>query len=671
MADEKRGGSADDILKKYGAKIEEQLHSDDVSGQSSDYIKFKKEMIPQLSRYEKFCQNLGGLIKIKPSNKDSIKLQKNIDIAHLDITPIQAMSFAVIMAFAVFFLGVLVSLAIFILTDFFPFLFLFLIFLTSGFVFYYLYSTPERIAALWRLKASSQMVPAILYIVIYMKHTSNFERAIAFASKHLQYPLSLDFRKVFWDVEIGKYTNITDSLNSYLETWKDYNVEFIESFHLIESSLYEPDGARRIQILERSLQVILDGIYNKMLQFSRKVRSPLTAVYMLGIVLPTLGLALLPLASTLLQGLIKWYHVAVFFNIIIPFFVFYLTSKIMLTRPGGYGETEMLELNPRYIEYKSKAPYFIAFLLILPLLIIGLLPFIFQTGLPEMIGLQNDYSFENFGLDFLSNTNFFDFQQVGTNGKLVGPFGIIALLMSFFIPFAIALFFSMSYQMKTKDLIKTRDKTRQLEKEFTNSLFQLGNRIGGGTPAEIAFGKVAESTQGQETSKFFQFVSSNIQQYGMSVEKAIFDKRRGALIYFPSQLISTSMEILSESVKKGLKVAAESLISISNYVKNIEKINERMKDLLAEVVSDMKSNMTFLAPLLAGIVIGLTGMITMILARLQLLFDIKGNIDVIGGMSLSTITDLFNIINTIPPYFLQIIFGIYIIDVGQNKLRWR
>jgi hypothetical protein len=28
-----------------------------------------------------------------------------------------------------------------------------------------------------------------------MKHTSNLERAIAFASQHLQVPLALDFRK--------------------------------------------------------------------------------------------------------------------------------------------------------------------------------------------------------------------------------------------------------------------------------------------------------------------------------------------------------------------------------------------------------------------------------------------------------------------------------------------
>src|SRR3989304_4414005 len=105
---------------------------------------------------------------------------------------------------------------------------------------------------------------------------------------------------------------------------------------------------------------------------------------------------------------------------------------------------------------------------------------------------------------------------------------------------------------------------------------------------------------------------------GMSVEKDIFDLRIDAIIYYPSDLISTSMRILIESSKKGLQIAALSLMSISEYVKNIQKITDRLKDLLAEVISDMKSNMTFLAPLLSGVVVGLAAMITSILNRLNL-----------------------------------------------------
>jgi len=150
---------------------------------------------------------------------------------------------------------------------------------------------------------------------------------------------------------------------------------------------------------------------------------------------------------------------------------------------------------------------------------------------------------------------------------------------------------------------------------------------------------------------------------GMSVESAIFDPKRGVLVYYPSDLIATSMKILVESAKKGLNIAALSLISLSEYVKNMNKITERLRDLLAEIISDMKSNMTFLAPLLSGIVVGLAAMIPNILTRLDIA-KLGGDTGSVTGFgNLSTILSIFDISKMIPPYTLQIIVGIYLIEV--------
>jgi len=142
------------------------------------------------------------------------------------------------------------------------------------------------------------------------------------------------------------------------------------------------------------------------------------------------------------------------------------------------------------------------------------------------------------------------------------------------------------------------------------------------------------------------------------------------------------MKILVESVKKGLQVAARSLMSISEYVKNIQRINQRLRDLVAEIVSDMKSNMTFLAPILAGVVIGLSGMITLILNKLQTITELNPDADISGLGNLGSIVNIFNVKEMIPPYFLQISIGIYIIEIifiltsalvtvdsGQDKLK--
>ncbi|RLG12471.1 hypothetical protein DRN73_02345, partial [Candidatus Pacearchaeota archaeon] len=61
-----------DILKKHAARIENQINTTNIKkiNYSKEYIKFKQEMAPQLSRYERWCKSLGSIIKLKISKKD-------------------------------------------------------------------------------------------------------------------------------------------------------------------------------------------------------------------------------------------------------------------------------------------------------------------------------------------------------------------------------------------------------------------------------------------------------------------------------------------------------------------------------------------------------------------------------------------------------------------------
>jgi hypothetical protein len=230
----------------------------------------------------------------------------------------------------------------------------------------------------------------------------------------------LDLKKVLWDVETGKFSSIKESLDNYLDSWKENSIEFVESFHLIESSLYEPSEARRILILERALSTILDGVYEKMLKYTHNIKTPLTNVYMLGIVLPTLGLALLPLASTLLSGYITAVHVFIAFDIIIPFGVFYLTANIMLERPGGYGETTLLEKNPYYHQFISKDSYVTAGAIAFPFFLIGILPLLFgYTPIAEWLGVSQDFAMSGISAT-LFGEKFFGFIY-DASGNVVGP----------------------------------------------------------------------------------------------------------------------------------------------------------------------------------------------------------------------------------------------------------
>src|SRR3989338_7549186 len=308
------------LEKELGAKLEEQPSKPT----TREYQEFKAEFLPKhMTLYENLCNLSEKLLKIKPDAKKAEALQEAINITHLGITPAGAVSFSFLIPLVSAIFGSLLA---------------FLIFDSMFFVFLFLIGTvisikpigkvPEFLANNWRLKASNQMVLCIFYVVTYMRHTSNLENAIEFASEHLSPPLSLDLKKVLWDVETETYPSIKDSLESYLSTWKKYNMEFIESFHLIESSLYEGSETRRVGALDKSLSVMLDETYEKMLHYAQNLKSPLTMLHMLGIILPILGLVILPLVVSFSEN-IKWYHLAMLYDIILPIGVFYLSKTIL------------------------------------------------------------------------------------------------------------------------------------------------------------------------------------------------------------------------------------------------------------------------------------------------------------------------------------------------------
>jgi len=59
--------STDDILKKYGSRIERQMNGFSSSKSSEkfskSYNKFKEDMSPEFSRYEKWCKSMGVYLK--------------------------------------------------------------------------------------------------------------------------------------------------------------------------------------------------------------------------------------------------------------------------------------------------------------------------------------------------------------------------------------------------------------------------------------------------------------------------------------------------------------------------------------------------------------------------------------------------------------------------------
>jgi hypothetical protein len=639
---------------------------------SKEYSEFKREIYPaHYTWFEKACNWSEKTLKLTADSKKSAKQQRNLNAIHLNATPSGVLSFSILAGLAVIVFGSLFLFAVPVLLGLPPMTFLVVFSVISGLALIpALQRYPTFLANKWRIKASNQMIQSIFYLVTYMRHTSNLERAIAFSADHLDAPLSLDFRKILWDVETQKYSTIRDSANAYLTFWKDWNNEFVESFHLVESSLFEGSEDRRLALLDKSLEVILNGTYENMLHYAHNLKSPLTILHMLGVILPILGLVILPLVVSFLGSgsnpFTTAIYISVLYNITLPVLVFYIGQNVLSKRPAGYGASDISKksgmkhfANVNIPVGKklniSVNPFYIALMVFVVTFIMGLSPLILHALDPTF---EISTSEETFKLqDYVCPP-----ETPNCEAKdQVGPYGIGSSLLSLVLIGGIGLSVGLYYRLRSSNVIKVRERTKALEDEFSSALFQLGNRLGDGIPAEIAFARVGATMQNTTSGDFFNVAERNITKLGMGLEQSIFDPKVGALVTFPSKVIESSMKVLTESIKKGPLIAAQALLSMANYIKEIHRVEERLKDLMADIISSMKAQVKFLTPAIAGIVIGITSMISTILTKLS------GQLQTFaaGGQDVGGFGDLLNIFGIgIPTYFFQIVVGLYVVQIA-------
>ncbi len=667
------------LLEKYKSRIREEFGGSSSAGSagpqvsSREYQEFKRELYPaHYTWYEKACSFSERALKLRADPVKAAALQESLELCHLSATPNGVTSFAILAAIVVIVVGSLTTFALPVLFGLQPMFFFVFFFLFAGAALLFaLQKVPHFMANTWRMKASNQMVQSVFYMVTYMRHTSNLERAIQFAADHLEAPLSLDFRKILWDVETQHFSTVRDAAEAYLEKWKGWDKEFVESFHLIESSLYESSEERRVALLDKALDVVLTGTYENMLHYAHSLKSPMTMLHMLGVILPILGLVILPLVVSFLgtgsNPFSTAIYIAVLYDVTLPLAVYYLGRNILSKRPAGYGATDISEqpgrehLRMASLSFGKKFslrvnPLHLSIAAFIFLGLIGLSPLILHAlnpGFEIQWGEKGVFKL----MDYVCPPEF----PGCAVADRIGPYGIGASILSLIFVAGIGMSVGWYHALRSRNVLKIRQKTRELEDEFSSALFQLGNRLGDGLPAEIAFAKVAETMKGTTSGEFFSVVEKNITKLGMGLEQSLFDQKVGAVASFPSKVIESSMKVLIESIRKGPRIAAQALLSMSRYIKEIHRVEERLKDLMGDVISSMKSQVKFLTPAIAGIVVGITSMISGVLTRLSAqLGEFAARGEQVSGFA--DILTIFGI--GIPTFHFQIVVGIYIVEIA-------
>lgn len=593
---------------------------------SKEYQEFLKDVIyRRRSVYERLCK-FSEKFHISPSKGLGKKYKEAIDFAHLEITPKGAFSFSILAAltFSVFFL--LLSFVFNILTDPNGSVVVLLIIIFDVLVFYYSYNYPFHLATMFRIKASSEMVLGVVYMTIAMRIIPNLENAVKFAASNTVGPLAYDLRKMIWDLYTRKYNSISDALDTFGEKWRVENEEFVDAINLIQTSMSE-SAARRERALDEAVHVILDGTKDRMRRYAHELRTPVTVLNAMGILLPIIGLIFFPILTMFMPEMIRPAFIAIGYNIVLPITLFWMMKDTLEKRPYSFYQPDVSR-HPKFRHERFFNKVFLLSVVIpIPFLVFGA----YQISLSAEV-----FTFE-------------------------------LLLYSLMIIAGIAagiIFYSIFSVWKK---LKLRDEIIAIEKEFSEALFQLGNQLARGMPIEKALKDITPKIKDLKISKFFEKILYNIEAFGMTFEKAIFDEESGAINFYPSKTIEAVMRAITSISRRGMSAVSNSMISISRYLKDVKFVEEDLKDVLSEATSNMSIQSLLLAPLTSGIVVALTAsMMQLLTAFSEKVGDIMAGLSGGGvpGMAGGTIiSSIINVKAMMPVHVFQIIVGIYLIEI--------
>ncbi|RLI98168.1 MAG: hypothetical protein DRO99_01375, partial [Candidatus Aenigmatarchaeota archaeon] len=302
---------------------------------SREYRIFKAVENRKRTWYELLANTSAKFITVSPDKDTKQNLEKAISFAGMKITPESPMSLFVstILLFVV--LGV-----VSIVTGMLPAIGGMGVIALGFMMGYWLLRYPLGVLKHARIEASSQIVLAVLYMVVSMRITPNLEAALRFAASNVSGPLAWDMRRLIWDIEMRKYYSVSQALDAYIAKWKPENEEFAESLRLIRDSTRQvPERAK--QELDEALNIILEGTKTRMKHYAQDLRMPVMVIHMMGIVLPILGTIMAPLAAVFMAELVGPIHFILGYNVALPIIIVWFINNTLSKRPMTFSPVDV------------------------------------------------------------------------------------------------------------------------------------------------------------------------------------------------------------------------------------------------------------------------------------------------------------------------------------------
>ena len=601
------------------------------------------------SFYEKACNFASKLITFKLDELTEKKMTETINFSGLRISPSGPISLLFLMFIAVTpIMALLAIVGLISGSTIFAFYIIFIFFAV------WIYFNPMLTAMSIRSKASSEMVLSILYMAIQLRETPNLESAVAVAASNMDGPIGRDLKKLLWELQMGKIISVENGLNKMMYKWYKEGKEFVEAIKLLINSVHQPSAMGEKNI-DEAVDVVLSGSSERMERYSRGLKMPVMLIFTLGILLPVISLVLFPLVIIFLPEVVNVTFLVILYDMILPAMLFWVIMSLLQTRPVTTSSIDTGKSLKYSIPLQGKEVPILYILI--PIFI--LLVVIFGIPLYEYhskFSMCSEWQKCQFGVCKPENLQLTQDGCKDLMLDIMSPAIYSAmLLIGFFFSTGIVLYLSI-YKYLT-----TRERVKKLEGELGEALFQLGYQMKT-VPLEFALSGAIKNLENLEIAEFYKEIIKNIKNLGVGFEAAIFDKDFGAIKRYPSKLIKSIMKIIVEATKRGMMAASNSMLTISNYMKNTYKVQEKIDEIMSETVSTMKFMGMILSPLIAGITVALAIIVLNILLLLSLKLPVISG----EGTEITTTGGFFfglwgNSMNVGVDIF-QLVIGIYIME---------
>jgi len=511
------------------------------------------------SIYESLCHSLAGSFgkgmesfRKKENATASKELRNALTFTSATLEPYEVALTAYVLTFATFMAMIFIDAVLLVLVpmDFLSIIFYILIptscvplgvlSLTAAY--------PKMQARRLRNKALGRLPEAINYLVMSMKLSPSLDRAIDFAAENLDEPIASAMKRILWNVYMRKHHSIEESFVSFSYEWGDWNEDFKRALYAIRAAELERTQEGLNRGLEKASDIILTGTKQTMETYTAKLSGPTFILFAMGILLPMILGSMLPMMSV--GGMsIGAVQLVLLMDVAIPAVSFGYAYSILGNRPGTTPPPHLVESSKE----KNRTPVLGAILiaaLIVPLAVPQLATIFGWGFLPVLWALGGAVSFYTF--------------------------------------------------MSARELKRRRDEIKKLEDELPDALFQLGSRISEGKAIEAALEKTSETMKGTLIAALFHRMARVLQMTRTSLDEALFG-RSGILKNHPSRILRATMRTVVEVVKKDAVTAGQTIVGLSNHLRDMRKVEHEIRTELSQVMGMMTSTALIFAPVVLGV----------------------------------------------------------------------